>query len=138
MSFILNNWYLFLLVLVSAALLFVPALRKGGKGGISPTDAVQKINREKAVVVDVRAADEFVPSHIKGAKNIALDSLEAQLPGAVKNKSNPVILVCASGIRAQKAASIAQKLGYTNVYVLSGGLGAWKTASLPLVSGAKS
>lgn len=137
MSFIQNNWYLLLLVIVSAALLFVPSMRKGGKSGLTPADAVQKINREKAVIVDVRSADEFAPSHIKGAKNIAAADLEAQLPGAVKSKSLPIILVCASGLRAQKAAATVQKLGYTNVHVLAGGLGAWKSASLPLTAGGK-
>jgi rhodanese-related sulfurtransferase len=61
-----------------------------------------------------------------------LADLEAKLTGAVKNKATPVILVCASGMRSKRAVAIAKKLGYENSHSLAGGMGAWRTASLPV------
>jgi rhodanese-related sulfurtransferase len=49
-----------------------------------------------------------------------------------RNKSVPLLLVCASGGRAQRAQGMARKLGYDNAQVLAGGLRAWKEANLPL------
>ncbi len=58
--------------------------------------------------------------------------LEAKLTGVVKNKATPVVLVCASGTRSKRAVAMAKKLGYENVRSLSGGMGAWRSASLPV------
>ena len=90
------------------------------------------MNREKAVVVDVCDATEFAGGHVIGAKNLPLGDLEVKLPGAVKNKATPVILVCATGARSNRALAIAKKLGYENAHSLSGGMGAWRAASLPV------
>jgi rhodanese-related sulfurtransferase len=94
--------------------------------------AVLLINREKAVVIDVCEANEFAAGHVGGAKNIPLIQLEEKLTGAVKNKSLPVILVCQSGARSNRAVAIAKKLGYENAQSLAGGLSAWRTANLPV------
>ena len=58
--------------------------------------------------------------------------LEGKLAGMVKNKATPVILVCASGARSKRAVAIAKKLGFENARSLGGGLGAWRSASLPV------
>lgn len=132
MKFIVDNWYLILLALVSGGMLLVPLLKAGATGGLSAAMAVQLINREKAVVIDVCGADEYANGHIVGAKNVPLNELEARLPGVVKNKALPLVMVCASGARAQRAAAMAQKLGYANAQVLNGGLKAWATAGMPV------
>ncbi len=117
----------------SGAMLVWPAVVKGaGQGTLTASGAVQLINREKAVVVDVSEAEEFAKGHVGGAKNLPLARLEADLPGAVKNKSLPLILVCPNGSRAKRALETAKKLGYTNAQSISGGLGAWREANLPL------
>lgn len=135
MSFFIENWTLILLAAVSGGMLLWPALSSGagaGASSLNPTQAVQLINREKAVVVDVCSAEEFAAGHVLGARHVPLQDLEAKLPGVVKNKATPVILVCASGIRSRRAVSIAKKLGYDNTHSLAGGLGAWRAASLPV------
>ncbi len=133
MSFFIENWMLFTLALTSGALLMWPALSgSAGAGSVNATEAVQLINREKAMVVDVCGTDEFAAGHVVGAKNLPLPDLEAKLPGLVKNKSTPVILVCASGMRSRRAVAIAKKLGYENAHSLSGGMSAWRSASLPI------
>ena len=93
--------------------------------------AVQLINREKAVVVDVRDAEEFAGGHIVGAKNLPLAQLEEKLPAAVKNKGLPVLLVCASGVRANKAVATAKKLGFEKAQAIGGGMKGWRDAGLP-------
>ena len=90
------------------------------------------INRDKAVVVDVCEAEEFAAGHVVGAKNLPLNELEDKLAGVVKNKTLPLILVCQSGARSARALAIAKKLGYEQAQSLSGGLGAWRSANLPL------
>ncbi len=132
MKFLIDNWYLILVAAASGAMLLWPMIRGGAGGGLSPSAAVQLINREKAVVIDVSEADEFAAGHIGGAKNIPLNDLEQNLPAAVKNKTLPLILVCARGPRAARALGTAKKLGYEKALVLAGGLKGWKDANLPV------
>ncbi|HYD77445.1 rhodanese-like domain-containing protein [Ramlibacter sp.] len=132
MDFVIDNWVLFAVAFASGALLLWPMVQGGVGGGLTAPQAVQLINREKAVVVDVCEAEEFAQGHIGGARNIPLGQLEQRLPEAVKNKSLPVLLVCASGARANRALATARKLGYEKAQVLGGGLKAWKEANLPV------
>lgn len=132
-SFIIENWTIILLAVVSGGMLLWPAVSgSAGAGSLSASEAVQLINREKAAVVDVCSAEEFASGHVGGAKNVPLGELESKLPGLVKNKATPVILVCASGMRSRRAVAVAKKLGYDNAHSLSGGMGAWRAASLPI------
>ena len=132
MKFLLDNWMLITLALISGALLLAPVMQGAASGGLSANDAVQLINREKAVVVDVCEPGEFAAGHIVGSKNIPLADLSAKLATAVKNKSLPLILVCQSGARSGRAMAAAKTLGYAQVHSLGGGLAAWKSAGLPL------
>ena len=132
MNFIVDNWMLLAVALSSGAMLLWPAIQGATQAGLTPAGAVQMINREKAVVVDVCETAEFVTGHVTGAKNVPLGQLEEKLTGAVKNKALPLILVCQTGARSGRALAIAKKLGYENVQSLGGGLGAWKSANLPL------
>ena len=101
-------------------------------GGLTIFGVHQLINRSKAVVIDVSESAEFSAGHVNGARNVPLGELESRLPAVVKNKALPVILVCASGVRARRAEIIAKKLGYEQAQVLGGGLKTWKEANLPL------
>ena len=132
LKFILDNWALISVALASGALLLWPVLKSASGGSLTAEGAVQLINREKAVVIDVCEAAEFSAAHVGGAKNIPLSQLEDKLPGAVKNKALPVILVCQSGARSGRAVAIAKKLGYEQAQSLGGGLGAWRAANLPI------
>ena len=132
MKFIIDNWMLMSIALASAGMLFWPVLKGATGGSLTAEGAVQLINREKAVVIDVCEASEFALGHVGGAKNIPLSQLEEKLSGAVKNKALPVILVCQSGARSNRAVAIAKKLGFEQAQSLGGGMGAWKTANLPI------
>ena len=132
MDFLLANWALILAALISGGMLLAPMLRGGTGGGVTPTQAVQLINREKAVVVDVCEPAEYQAGHVGGARNIPFGELEQKLPAAVKNKAVPLVLVCASGARSGRAVGIARKLGYEKAESLAGGLKAWRAADLPI------
>ena len=132
MKFIVDNWMLILIALSSGAMLAWPMLRGANGGSLSAQGAVQLINRQRAVVVDVREPDEFAAGHVTGAKNVPLDQLEQKLTAAVKNKSLPLLLICASGARAQRAVATAKKLGYEQAQAVAGGLKSWKEANLPV------
>ena len=133
MKFLIDNWMLISIALASGGMLVWPMVASGmNAGALSATGAVTLINREKAVVIDVSETEEFAAGHVGGAKNVPFSQLEDKLPAAVKNKALPLILVCATGARANRAAAIAKKLGYEQAQVLAGGLKGWKEANLPV------
>jgi rhodanese-related sulfurtransferase len=134
MKFIVDNWMLFAVAIGSASMLLWPTVKDTvlGGGALSPNAAVQLINREKAVVIDVSEQEEFAAGHIGGAKNIPVNEIEAKLAGAVKNKALPLVLVCSTGARAKRVEAAAKKLGFANVQTMAGGLKAWKAANLPI------
>ena len=132
MKFIIDNWMLISVALASGAMLLWPVVQGAAATGLTANEAVLLINREKAVVVDVCETEEFAQGHVGGAKNVPLSQLETRLPEVVKNKALPLILVCATGARANRALATAKKLGYEKAQVLGGGLKSWKTANLPV------
>ena len=132
MKFIIDNWMIFAVALASGGMLLWPLVQGAANGSLSASGAVQLINREKAVVIDVSEVEEFAASHMGGARNIPLSLLEERLPTTVKNKTLPLILVCATGARANRALPVAKKLGYEQAQAMAGGLKAWKEANLPL------
>ena len=132
MDFIINNWTLIAVAVASGGMLLWPVLQGPGAGALTAQGAVQLINREKGVVVDVSEPQEFAAGHVAGARNVPLAQLEQRLPEVVKNKALPLILVCASGNRARRALPTAKKLGYDKAQVMAGGLKAWKDANLPV------
>jgi rhodanese-related sulfurtransferase len=128
------TWLLIAAALVSGGLLFWPILSRARQGGVSVNEAVRLINREKAVVVDVSEPGEYAAAHVAGSRNVPLGRIDVaqELP---KNKSLPVVVVCASGNRAARAARALQARGYSKAVVLGGGLAEWKTANMPIESG---
>lgn len=132
MKFILDNWMLMAVALSAGMMLLMPVIQGAGQGALTPDAAVQLMNREKAVVVDVCEPTEFATGHVAGAKNIPLSQLQDKLATTVKNKSLPVILVCQSGGRSSRALGIAKKLGFENAQSLAGGMSAWRSANLPI------
>lgn len=133
MSFVAENWYWIVAALASGGGLLWLQLREGpGAGDLSPQDAVMLINREKAVVVDVSEPAEYAAGHVKGSRNVPLGQLAEGAKGLPSNKQLPVILVCATGSRAVKAAAKLKALGYDKARVLRGGVKAWREAQLPV------
>jgi rhodanese-related sulfurtransferase len=133
-KFIQQNLLLIMVALASGAMLLWPYLRRAGGGpSVSATQATQLINREDALVVDVRDPAEYGAGHILGAKNVPLSRIDAGgAEIAPKRKDKPVIVYCDTGKRAAKAAAALRSQGFAKVLSLSGGLGAWQQAGLPV------
>ena len=117
MKFLIDNWMLMTIALTSGFMLFWPVLQGASASGLTVIQAVQKINRERALVIDVCSAQEFSAGHLPGAKHIPLDQLKEQLPQVARDKNQPLILVCASGMRSRGAVSVAKKLEIGRAHV---------------------
>jgi rhodanese-related sulfurtransferase len=132
-EFITKNIFLIMIAAVSGGMLLWPLLRKGAGGPwVSTLQATQLMNREDAVVVDVRPADEFAKGHILGARSIPLADLDKRAGELDKYKSKPVILHCSDGNRAGAGVALLRKNGFGNVVNLAGGYAAWLQAGLPV------
>ena len=131
MKFIIDHIFLFGIVVLSGGALLWPALAMRGKRA-SVLEVTQLINRGKSAIVDVRSAAEFAGGHLPGAKNIPLDELASRIAELDKMKSKSIVVVCQSGTRSARAASVLGKAGFEDVINLDGGLAAWKTQGLPL------
>jgi molybdopterin/thiamine biosynthesis adenylyltransferase/rhodanese-related sulfurtransferase len=90
-------------------------------------DQLQTGNGSRPVVVDVREQHEFEEGHIPGAVHVPRGHLESRIEGAVRDRSQPVVLYCASGNRSAFAADTLQRmLGYEDVSSMTGGITLWK------------
>jgi rhodanese-related sulfurtransferase len=129
-TFIIENWGLILLACVSGGLLLWPALAQSGMRQLDTLAATRLIN-DGAVVIDVREPAEFSAGHLPHAKHIPVGDLDKRAGDLPANR--PVLVVCASGQRSGRAASLLRKAGRDQVFCLEGGLGAWRQAGLPIV-----
>ena len=107
------NWITILVIVAIVAAIFM--MKQSGQ--ISTKDAFEKL-KNGALVIDVRSAGEFNSGHLAKAINIPLDEIETALPKRVKDKSQVLLLHCASGMRSGMAKSKLKGLGYTNAFNL--------------------
>ena len=130
-KFVENNALMFAVAVASGTMLLWPLVR-GGSGGpwVSASQATLLINREDALVVDVRDAGEYGAGHVLGARHIAVEHLESSAELA-RRKDKAVIVYDDNGQRAAKAVAALRKLGYAKVFNLKGGLAGWQQAGLP-------
>jgi len=132
-EFLQQNWYWAALAVASGAWLLVETVRSGNsKTQLSPVQATLLINREDAVVVDVRDQGEYTAGHIAGSRHIPAAELERRSSELDKFKSRPIILCCATGNRSASALTQLRKAGFEKVYNLRGGIMEWEKAGQPL------
>ena len=133
MDFVRNNLLLFVVAFASGAMLLWPLVRRSAGGPwVTPAQATHLINREDAIVLDVREANEFATGHVLGAKNLPVARMETAGSEIMKKKDRPVIVYCDGGDRSGKAIGMLKKQGFTRLANLSGGIKAWQEAGLPL------
>lgn len=118
---------------------FIAVIFTSVKAGLSAVkkithqQATLLINRENAIVVDVRSESEFKKGHILESKNLPLSKLKNNdLTGLENHEDTPIIVVCNTGMTSGQACQMLQKASFTNVHNLQGGIAEWKTANLPL------
>lgn len=104
-----------------------------GVKSIAAQDAVMMINKENAIIVDVRPVDEYKKGHIVNAKNIPVSQIDkGAFTEIEKHKDSPIILVCAAGDRSGSAGGKLIKAGFTQVTNLLSGMNGWSDAKLPI------
>ena len=128
----MDNIFLIAVAFVSGAMLVWPLARRGGGPSVNTLEATQMINRQDALVLDVREQAEFAQSHILNSRGLPLSQLEARIGDIEKFKDKPVIVYCATGNRSSTAAATLRKRGFSSVFNLSGGFAAWQQAGLPV------
>jgi rhodanese-related sulfurtransferase len=136
LEFVQNNIWIITIALVSGIMLVWPGFRSSGKR-VSSHRAIQLINHEGAIIIDVRDVGEFAANHIAEARNIPLKDLDKRMTELESLKEKNLLLVCASGVRAGQASARLEKQGFTQVSCMEGGIDAWQRAGLPLIRGSK-
>ncbi|MDO8789372.1 MAG: rhodanese-like domain-containing protein [Sulfuritalea sp.] len=134
MEFVQQNLIWVALALVSGGMLLWPMVAGGNVARLTPAEATLMMNREDALVLDVRETGEWGSGHIHGARHITLAQLEKRLSELDKFKEKPIIVVCATGNRSSSACGQLKKHGFDKVYSLGGGVSSWIEANLPLTT----
>jgi rhodanese-related sulfurtransferase len=83
-------------------------------------------------LLDVREDHEFAKDRAKGARHLGKGILERDIETVVPDKQASIILYCGGGYRSVLAADALQRMGYTNVVSMDGGIRAWREAGYPL------
>ncbi len=87
---------------------------------------------EKFVLVDVREESEFAAGHIPGAIHLGKGIIERDIEAKVPDPATPLVLYCGGGFRSALAADNLQKMGYTKVISMDGGMRGWREKGLPV------
>ncbi len=90
------------------------------------TEAAAAHIADGAIVLDVREPDEYDEGALPGAIHIPRGHLEAQIENRIADKTAPIVVYCAGGVRSAFAAKTLGELGYTDVESMEGGFGRWK------------
>jgi len=134
-TFTSNNIILVVAIILVSLMLLHSYLgeKLRGYSSVSPTQSTQMINREDALILDVRENNEYSEGHIINSVHIPLSSLKTRLSDIEKHKAQKVIVACRSGHRSSQACVTLKKAGFEQVFNLSGGVMAWGSANLPLI-----
>ena len=135
-AFLVKYWYLSLAFAgILSAILFTE-FKENQAGGdtVDPEELTKMINRDHALVLDLRDQESFQQGHIVDAHSIAKDNLEKSLKKFGKHKSKLCVLVDADGRSLATVIKQCRELGFEKVFGLKGGINAWKEAGMPLIS----
>jgi rhodanese-related sulfurtransferase len=132
LEFLSQQWILVAALAVSVGLLLNHESRKSGKG-LSPQQAINMVNAEDGLFLDLRDAADYERGHIVDALNIPASKLDQRIAELESYRERPVILVCKMGQQAGPAGKKLGAAGYTKVYRMTGGMLEWGNLQLPLV-----
>lgn len=117
---------------ITVALLIFSERLKGGKS-VTPAEATTLINKENAVVLDIRAKKDWDTGRITDAIHIPFAELAKRTSELKKHQQKPVIVVCNIGQTSGSAVKQLKAEGFENAVRLSGGMSEWKGQNLPVV-----
>lgn len=128
-----RHWPLFAALVVVLALIAFEEIRRRRHGAheLAPSAAVMMLNRG-AMVLDCRDAAAYGAGHIVGAQNFPLTEFDARLAKFKRKRDKPILAVGATPGESVRAANALRRAGFEAVYVLKGGLAAWRKENLPL------
>jgi len=102
---------------------------------VSIEDTKARLDRgDKFVLVDVREEIEYAKDHLPGAIHLGKGVIERDIEERVPELNTPIVLYCGGGYRSALAADNLQKMGYTNVLSMDGGIRGWREKHYPLTS----
>ena len=135
-EFVGNHPFLFLALGVVSGLLAWNLLGANlyGISNLAPAQAIQLINHEDALLLDVREDGEYQGGHILNSMHIPLSALPERIKRLEKYRAQPIIVGCRSGHRSMQAGLTLKKQGFERIYNLQGGILAWQNANLPLTT----
>jgi rhodanese-related sulfurtransferase len=136
-EFLTNHWILsILLIAVLLALAIDPLLRRlRGIRKVSAVEATRLINRENALVIDIREENEFNKEHILDSINVPLSKLSKRLESLDNFKDRPLVVIWGTGQGVLHATGQLSRGGHKLIYMLQGGIESWRQANMPLFSG---
>lgn len=132
LEFFAQQWVLFAALLAVVVMLVMHETRKSGPS-LTPQQAINLVNAEDGVFVDLRDAAEYKAGHIVDALHIPATKLGARMDELNKFKQRPVILVCKMGQSAGAAGKQLKTAGFEKVYKMGGGMMEWGNLQLPTV-----
>jgi rhodanese-related sulfurtransferase len=134
-SFVMKHWVLVIAFIAVAVVIVIEEIRSQSAGGKRVTSmmATQLINRQDAIVIDIREPNVFRDGHIVNARNFPVLDLERQIEKLKAYTNRCVILVDENGFKVQAVALKLKSAGMTDVVVLKGGMESWLADSLPVV-----
>jgi rhodanese-related sulfurtransferase len=129
-----NNWMLLFTMFVSGAMLLWPIVQRKSSGinEIGTLRATHLLNNNNPIMLDVREPREYAEVKVRDAMHIPLSQLKDRVDQLAKDKARPVIIVDAKGMRGRGAGALLKKGGFAEIYMLAGGLKAWRDAGLPV------
>lgn len=133
LEFLAQEWILTLALLVVIVMLVLHEARKSGPS-VSPQQAINLINSESGVFLDLRDGADFKQGHIVEAMHIPAAKLASRMAELEKHKDKPIVLVCKMGQQASAAGKQLKAAGFSRVYKMTGGMMEWSNLQLPTVS----
>ncbi len=129
----LENLLFVVTAVVSGLLLLWPLISQRGIKEIDTRVAIQLINHQDALVLDVRDDSEYASGHLPNSKHIPSEKIEERWVEIQKFKEKPIVVIYRSGIRSNRTSLFLKKNGFSQVFNLMGGIDTWKRANLPIV-----
>ena len=133
LEFLTQQWILAAALLAVVAMLLMHETRKSGPS-LSPKKAINIVNAEQGVFLDLRDAADYKQGHIVDALHIPSSKLADRIPELEKFRNKPIVLVCKMGQQSGAAGKQLKANNFDKVYKMTGGMMEWSNLQLPTVS----
>ena len=133
LEFLTQQWILAAALLAVVVMLLMHETRKSGPS-LSPQKAINIVNAEQGVFLDLRDAADYKQGHIVDALHIPSAKLADRMPELEKFRNKPIVLVCKMGQQSGAAGKQLKANNFDKVYKMAGGMTEWSNLQLPTVS----